>query len=259
MQVGLKVLAVGVGLAISSSSMAAILSRDFQSDTVGAAPSPSDPAHLDKSAGMRFEVIDASSSPPDQFGGAGNKSLMASNSTTGNYVNYVMDAPAASAVAVGTFSVKFSHVDFGGSSAITSFNLGTYSGSTVLSGVGPALEIFGSSMRVWTSGGPVTLDQTVPFNPALHTIAINFDANTDTFTGTLNGSPLTASSGATTSFGFNQNLTGIHAVLFSTPTTGRIGQTFIDDVVITPEPASAVSALAVLGCVALRRRASGRA
>jgi len=255
--VGAAAVAVIAGTPDSASAVA-ILSRDFQSDTVGSNPLPNSGSTLYESSGNNVEVVGPASTPADPFGGVGNQSLLITAAATGNNGEYVMAAPGASAGPVGSVSMNYYQRSTGPAGPpVMELKVGAFTGFAGGSQTGPWMIINGATnILVFTPGPTLTLDQTVSLDAA-HTFAIHFDANTDTFTATLDGNPLTDDGGATTSFPFFSSLAGVHGLDVIAPSSSRTGQVFLDNVTINivPEPASMLSLAGLAGGLTLRRRA----
>lgn len=235
---------------------------DFQADTVGGNPGAAD--YIEETGGSVVEVIGASSTPADPFGGAGNKSLwLQDDSATGSAQ---AGFRRTTTEAVGWLGLKF-NVTQDATYPTPFFQVRLFDdGVTSLDGSASTAEMgpwmaFNASLagdpidiRVAdTVGGWLILDQTLTSN-TVHTLVITFNAASDTFTALLDGSPLTDDGGTTTAFPFRTPQSGIDAIEFTAAHYTRTGaQAFVDDIQLVPEP-NVTALLAVAGAVLWRRR-----
>lgn len=228
---------------------------DFQSDAVGSAPTN---GVIFSSINNPVEVVNDSSTPSDPFGGTGNKSLwMEDTNTTNSTLTFNVGGPG---YAAGTISAKIYVVsDQTNTFEYFDINGGTGNANTGAGDIGPWIQYIPDlyGFRAYTSSGAVYFTNSVPHNTVID-LVVQFDAATDTFTGTINGSALT--DGTNTTFNFYNSLSTLSSVRIvngqSTQDSGLSTTTFYDDITLVPEPSSMMLlGLGALALVGRKRRA----
>jgi MYXO-CTERM domain-containing protein len=239
-----------MGGILAASAPAAVW--DFESDTVGSAPT-NGLVFSDYQAGTQVKVVDAGSIPADPFGGSGNQSLwMEDTAQSNSTLTYGVGSPG---YVSGTMSTQIYLLD-DASNALQYFDVngGTGNANTGAGDIGPWIQYNSESFgfRAITSSGIVNFTNPVPHNTVLDMV-IQFDATTDTFTGTLQGNPLTDGTNTTFNF-FNSltELTSVRIVHSSSAQAEPSSTTFYDNVTLVPEPAA--MGLVGVGALAFIRR-----
>ncbi len=204
--------------------------EDFEDETVGAYSGAGGDSATDIGAwlwtyDMRGDIVDSGSTPADPFGGTGNQSLRLHASTAATSVFAYYDLGE-----IGTAGISFS----------MNFNLSAPSSDINRAYIqlrdNDADQVF--RIRVQSDGnfildagdntGQLILDNTITTGTN-YTLVINMNDSTDTFTGTLNGAPLTDVGGTVTSFGYAD--TGVDMTGGSTLVLGLLNSTTTE----TPE------------------------
>lgn len=241
-------------LAAATGSASAVV-WDFQSDTVGSAPT-NGLVYTDIQAGTQVEVVDSASTPVDPFGGSGNQSLWMED--TGQSNSTLTFSVGNTGYTSGTMSAKIYLVS-DGTNAHQYFDIngGVGNANTGASDIGPWIQYDSSSFgfRAITSAGMVYFTNIVPSN-TVNDLVISFDVSTHTFSGTLNGNPLTDGTNTTFSF-FNTDLTqmtSVRVVNASSAQTDPSFTTFYDNISLAPVPEPSSMALLAVGAAALIRR-----
>ncbi|MCC6424779.1 MAG: PEP-CTERM sorting domain-containing protein [Phycisphaerales bacterium] len=228
---------------------------DFQSDTVGSAPT-NGVLYSDIQPSTQVEVVNSSSAHADPFGGSGNQSLWMEDSGQSNStLTFNLGGPG---VTQGTLSAKIYVVDDPSNTyQYIDLNGGVGNANTGVGDIGPWIQydpqVFG--FRAITSSGLKYFTNTVPHNSVID-LVIQFDATTDTFTGTINGNPLT--DGTNTTFDFFNSLSDLSSVRIvhasSVQTDPSQSTTFYDNVTLAPVPEPSGMMILGLGSLALIRR-----
>jgi hypothetical protein len=210
------------------------LSVDFQSDMPGMAPKSA--SYVSAPRSTRAEVVDSASDPADPFGGKDNKCLLLEDQD--------MEHNASAAFLVegdgltrGHFSMKLVASDMNADPAPVYGDIRLGEGPPNVTTIGPWIDFNGPVMRVQTPNGELVLDNLLAPD-VVHTLTIDFDTAKGSFTGSLDGKPLT-SAGKTDPYPFYAKIKVVNAVgvdcAFSTRTDSRM---FVDDLKLTsPKPA----------------------
>jgi hypothetical protein len=100
--------------------------------------------------------------------------------------------------------------------------------------VGVFFRVSGQTIYVLTSEGRVELDQEFSCNER-HTVTIDFDTASGTFTAKLDGVPLTAKGGSQVRFGFYSPQSGVGQVLLQSGWGGNTAsRVFFDNIQLVP-------------------------
>ncbi len=239
---------------IMPASLWAALPEDFQSDTVGAAPSG---AHW-ITTGASVTVVDGNSTNADPFGGVGNQSMYINSAALSTYVVYKNDT----AYTAGTFSIDLYGANV---NSYTYVKLGNSSVSTGVPNVDTAVNLlirWGSVFSSWdASNVSYNFDSKLLQNVA-YSLVVTFDSSTEKWSATVNGTSITANSGVTTVFDYynanSNSVLNVDRVSLYSPTASGGAMTYVDNISLAqiPEPSSAllVGAAAMLVAGSLRRR-----
>ncbi|MCC7350407.1 MAG: PEP-CTERM sorting domain-containing protein [Phycisphaerales bacterium] len=226
---------------------------DFQSDTVGSVPT-NGVVFTDIQSSTTVEVVDGNSTPADPFGGSGNQSLWMED--TGGSNSTLTFNTGNSGYAQGTISAKIYVVDDDTNTyQYVDINGGIGNANTGSGDIGPWIQYIPDDygFRAITSSGTVYFTNTFPHNTVVD-LVIQFDSTTDTFTGTIDGNPLT--DGTNTTFNFFNNLSSmssvrvVHAMSVDRPPA----TTFYDNITLAPVPEPSGMIFLGLGALALVRR-----
>ena len=255
-------LAVAVAVwGMGSVASAAYLSVDFQGDTVGIAPTSA--SNVSTPGNTEVRVVDIGSIPADPFGGTGNQSAFFRDDSQADAAEATWKG-GAGGLTSGTFTIKYIVQDGGTVSGgyadnpYMNIRLGDTAGGSTQSTIGPWIDQNGTTLRFWGPGA-TAFDQTALLG-AVNTLVINFDTSTDTFTGTINGNPLTTG-GSNTVHSFYSGLGSLDSFYAGGAWSSRYDvHMFIDDAVIdaVPEPGSALAILGLIGCLVTRRRSNNQ-
>ncbi len=254
---------VMVGLVLvgvmAMSVQAAYYLEDFEDETVGAYSGVGGDSATDIGAwlwiyDMRGDIVDSGSTPADPFGGTGNQSLRlhVSEAATTVYAYYNPGEIEADS----TFSMNFNlsapandvnraYIQLRDKDSDQAFRIRVQSDGTFILDAGD-------------NTGQLVLDNTI-MTGTNYTLVINMNDSTDTFTGTLNGAPLTDAGGTVTSFGYADK--GVDMTSGSTLLLGLLNSTttetpefFVDNISV-PEPAT-ISLLGIASLMTLIRKRS---
>ncbi|MCC7299620.1 MAG: hypothetical protein IT583_00890 [Verrucomicrobia bacterium] len=159
------------------------------------------------------DIVDA------KFGDAGNHALHIGEKLKKGPNGVVFAGDAISGA--GRFSAKFNY-------QYSTFILGLQQGT---SGVGPWIqaEIYDGkpTLTYYVNGtGSVKFDNPMSLNKN-HELVVDFNTDTDTFTGTLNGEPLTSGGGKVTTFAFRASASSINSVYVGIKTER---EAWVDDI-----------------------------
>jgi hypothetical protein len=242
-----------LSLMCSSHALATILEHDFQGDPLGPFSPAGNAATFVAGTGATISVVSGAN---DVFGGGSNQSLKLDAPNSGSAIFYaVHDVDSSSgATTTGTFSIDFYHSMSGGSfQPFTEIKLGTNDGGGFLEQTGIWLGINGDGNVLIFGSSTIVTDQGISFDQS-HNIEVDFNVVPGTFSLSVDGNPLTASSGGISIFAFNAGVSSINALELSAPSSSRSGTVYVDNILITsiPEPASV--GLLMIGLVAISWR-----
>ncbi len=229
---------------------------DFQSDLIG--DPPSDALFITASASVTVQDGEPI------FGGSGTKSMLINTTTSGFAGNTWVVFKGDTAYESGSFATEV----YGQNNlSHTYIRLGNHSTGTGIpnDATGVNLHIrWGNHFSSWDADNVVySFDQILQIN-TVYIIAINFDSASETWSGTINGSAITAGSGTITTFDYasknNYDVKNIDRVHFFASSANNGALTYVDNLTLIPEPSSVTI---ILGLSALliglfRIRGKGR-
>lgn len=248
-------------LTFSQSSLGPI---DFESDTLGSAPSTITPNDVKDPGSNIVEVVDNTSTPSNPIGVAGNRSVVLQDTDSGAdaRLNYLLDAPLTSGTVEFTFALEDAG-NAGNPFGAIFMGSGVTSGGNVSSSTRGANILFSGNssttsfeLVVITPTGTVTLDNVGDLGTS-YDIVLNFDSNSDSWSGTINGDTITGSAGVVTSFAYDEPQPDLNSVEFVSGTIAKINSTFfVDNISVIPEPSqfAFLGGILVLSLVCVRRR-----
>jgi hypothetical protein len=253
--------ALALGVVIGSSAIASAAVWDFQSDTVGAAPT-NGLVYSDYQLGTQVKVVDSGSTPADPFGGSGNHSLWMEDTGQSNST-LTWGVGSGNGFAQGTIKAQVYVVDDANNTLqYFGINGGIGSANTGAADLGPWLMYKEGTLQAIALSGTKTLTTPVPVNTVLN-VVVNFDSATHTYTGSINGNPLT--DGTTTTFDFfntDASLTELESVRIVHATSIQddpsSSTTFYDNVSLNAVPEPTSGALLLGGLLMLTRRRKSR-
>ena len=207
-----------ISMAVAAAQAASYIDENFDAIALG----EYDDADRDcKASAIHAKVWnkDADTAIVDaKFGDAGNHALDIIGDGGAASVTYLAED---SVEGRGSFSMKFN-----------------YNGHTckiaLLGGAKSAVDLslgIGGKFSFYNGTANIAFDQTVRFSKD-HTLIIQFDTKTDTFTGTLNGITLTANDGATETFDFRTKVRYLDTVRL---VSGNARHFYVDDLKLIPE------------------------
>lgn len=209
---------------------------DFQDDTIGDPPQDA----LWITAGASVTVQDGESI----FGGDGNQSMLMNTTSTGYAGNTWVVFNGDEAYTKGTFTTQlygqnnlsFTYIRLGNSSTAT----GIPNGDTAVN----LLIRWGERFQSWDAADNLyTFDQILS-NSAVYTLVIDFDSENETWSGTINGSAITANAGAVSTFDYYRKNTNdvmdIDRVHFLGNSANNGGITYVNNLTLVPEPSTAL-------------------
>ena len=176
----------------------------------------------------QYEIVDAASGHSDPFGGSGNHSLWMGDTYAGSAGAWYRGYNPITGKGYAIFKL------YRVSDYLYVRLLGKNSSGTEVEAITLYARDYGDPNSLFTENGGSAFDQKFPAN-TVHTLRIDFDTNTDTWTGMLNGVPITQSSGAVTSFNFAagcDNIVGAYLGCYS----GTQPSCYFDEVKISPIP-----------------------
>ncbi|MFA6961407.1 MAG: hypothetical protein WC205_11700 [Opitutaceae bacterium] len=258
-----------------SASLAFATDYDFQSQTAGAATTGGGITVF----GSPVTIASNGTSPVDAFGGASNKSLYLSSTTSGGAQAQL--SLSATAITAGTFSFDLYAVGTGTTPGLIEIDLGNPSSGSSSSQRSASI----AALQVWTNdtattdsshtaagnflgfmGGISGGSNLFAFNQqalvgAKNTISISWDATANTYSVLLNGNTVTqGTSSIVSTFTQTTEQSGVTAVRFTSSNASSTSY-FIDNITIVsaiPEPSTAaILVSAAVGMVALCSRRWG--
>ncbi|MFW6060817.1 MAG: hypothetical protein ACODAQ_11600 [Phycisphaeraceae bacterium] len=221
-------------------------SEDFESAAAGDVPTSG--AVTSASADARVDVVGEGTTPADPFGSAddaGNQSLRLEDGSTTQDARVKFPAAGLDEPMVaGTLRFRV-YVE---QSEATGFDRplvnvklghdGAAGGSFKSEQIGPWLRLGSPDADGLTVVGGPDMDNTAALNEP-HTVTIAFDAGAGTWTGTVDGEPMTADDGETITFPFRSNVAAISQVeLQSGFGSADKSRAYIDDITLTSSDAS---------------------
>jgi hypothetical protein len=203
---------------------AQVIREDFGQQVVGERPvGPILTLASDGSGDVR--VVDSNSVPREPFGPDGNRSLFL-RSTGTTTVTYSGDSGLQQG------SLAFSFWPLSDQTYEAPRVLVRLTGGSATSDWGPYLQFSSEVVHVYSGAGTIRLAQKVRLNAANH-VALEFDVATQSFTGTLNGEPLTASSDGGGTFTFFGSPESLRSLAIQVGPKTKPSAVFFDDLVLS--------------------------
>ena len=256
---------IGSGVAVAACAglmagpvSAAYIDVDFENETVGDQPDSASYVSAPAGSGTRVVVVDDASTPANPLGSAGNKSLLLEKSV-GNGTAIAGFIGAAGGLTKGTLTLDFAAHGFDPAQqgpVYPDIQVGPSTNNANVTTKAIFLTHSGASFRYQANGSVwVDFDQSLTTD-VNHTLTIQFDTVTDTWSAELDGTSLTSGGGATSTFAMNVAVDNIRSVTFAAGySTNENTRFFVDNIVMAvPEPASVGLLAAGLVGFGLRRR-----
>ena len=203
------------------------INEDFSSLMVGnyaeGTDSASDIGAIYWGSGTAASIIDNESSPADPFGRSENQSMRIYSTGNGQLERAVYEGDAVSGV--GRFSLDFRVAV--GQLKMQLRNEG--SAKTAIEIVAD-LRDGADNLQYFDGTDNVVFDQAIAVNMK-YLLIINFDTDTDIFSGSINGVTLTTGGGTTTSFSFDESVDDIRRLDLQTYDAGQ-AESFVDNLYV---------------------------